>query len=241
MIRYGIIGAGRMGNAHASQTRELKGTSVSAVYDIRPEAAEKMHADYGARICGSANELASAPEVDCVIVTSPTYCHQEGVRAAVAANKPVFCEKALCRTPEIEHELFTLLKDYDKLFTVGFVRRHQPKAFLLLIEAVGFIHILLRFLEGHAVVLIIRLRKSCHPFLGNRSIGKGIRRKVRFRSRLVSQYLGIVAGIVQRAMADLPQRAVARSVVHVRKPRLISHQLPSIACIKPCGVRQPFL
>ena len=86
MIRYGIIGAGRMGNAHASQTRELKGTSVSAVYDIRPEAAEKMHADYGARICGSANELASAPEVDCVIVTSPTYCHQEGVRAAVAAN-----------------------------------------------------------------------------------------------------------------------------------------------------------
>ena len=131
MIRYGIIGAGRMGNAHASQTRAIEGTAVTGVYDISPEAAEKMHADYGATIYHSAEELASAPEVDCVIVTSPTYCHQEGVRAAVAAHKPVFCEKALCRTPETEKELLALLKDYDKLFTVGFVRRHLAKSILL--------------------------------------------------------------------------------------------------------------
>ena len=131
MIRYGIIGAGRMGNAHASQTKEIEGTAVTGVYDIRPEAAEKMRADYGAAIHHSAEELANAPDVDCIIVTSPTYCHQEGVRAAVAAHKPVFCEKALCRTPETEKELLALLKDYDKLFTVGFVRRHLAKSIVM--------------------------------------------------------------------------------------------------------------
>ena len=131
MISYGINGAGRMGNAHASQTREIEGTAVTGVYDIRPEAAEKMRADYGAAIHPGAEELANAPDVDCIIVTSPTYCHQEGIRAAVAAHKPVFCEKALCRTPETEKELLALLKDYDKLFTVGFVRRHLAKSILM--------------------------------------------------------------------------------------------------------------
>lgn len=131
MIRYGIIGAGRMGSAHASNTKSIEGTSVSCVYDINPEAAEKMHAEYGAKICSSAEELANSPETDCVIIASPTYCHQEGIRAAVAAHKPVFCEKALCRKPETADELLALLKDYDKLFTVGFVRRHMLKSCLM--------------------------------------------------------------------------------------------------------------
>ena len=128
MIRYGIIGAGRMGNAHASQTKFIQGTCVSGVYDIRTEPAEKMHAEYGATIYSSAEDLANSPEVDCVIVTSPTYCHPEGIHAAVAAHKPIFCEKALCRTPEAADELLALLKGYDKLFTVGFVRRHMAKS-----------------------------------------------------------------------------------------------------------------
>lgn len=131
MIRYGIIGAGRMGNAHASQTRQIEGTAVTGVYDINPDAAQKMHTDYGAAIHRSPEELASAPDVDCVIVTSPTYCHQEGVLAAVAAHKPIFCEKALCRTQETEKELLNLLKNYDQLFTVGFVRRHLAKSILI--------------------------------------------------------------------------------------------------------------
>ena len=128
MIRYGIIGAGRMGNAHASQTRSIRDTAVSGVYDINPEAAEKMHADYGAAIHSSAEALANSPDVDCVIVTSPTYCHPEGIRAAVAAHKPIFCEKALCRQAESAEELLKLLRNYDKLFTVGFVRRHMAKS-----------------------------------------------------------------------------------------------------------------
>jgi len=128
MVRYGIIGAGRMGNAHAANVKVMEDASVFGVYDIRPEAAEKMHAEYGANIFSSAQELAGSPETDCLIVTSPTYCHEEGIRAAVAAHKPVFCEKALCRKPETADALLALLKDYDRLFTVGFVRRYMAKS-----------------------------------------------------------------------------------------------------------------
>ncbi|WP_337746489.1 Gfo/Idh/MocA family oxidoreductase [Victivallis vadensis] len=82
MIRYGIIGAGRIGNNHAGQIKLLANAAVVAVYDIRPEAAADFREKFGARICASAAELAASPDVDCVIVSSPTYCHREGVEAA---------------------------------------------------------------------------------------------------------------------------------------------------------------
>ena len=131
MIRYGIIGTGRMGKNHAGVIAKIPEAKVTAAYDINPEALDAFCAEYQAAKCASAEELASHPEVDCVIITSPTYCHQEGIRAAVAAQKPIFCEKALCRTAEAEQEIREMLTDYPQLFTVGFVRRHMPKSALV--------------------------------------------------------------------------------------------------------------
>lgn len=131
MIRYGIIGTGRMGKNHAGVIAEIPEAQVTAAYDIDPAALDMFCSEYQATRCSSARELAAHPEVDCVIITSPTYCHQEGLEAAVAANKPIFCEKALCRTAEAAKEITGLLKNYPKLFTVGFVRRHMPKSVLV--------------------------------------------------------------------------------------------------------------
>jgi len=131
MIRYGIIGAGRMGNNHAGQIRLIDNAAATAVYDIRPEASAAFREKFGARVCRSAAELAQSPDVDCVVVVSPSYCHREGIEAAMAAGKPVFCEKALCRTPEDADALLKSVEAYDKLFTVGFVRRHMQKTIVM--------------------------------------------------------------------------------------------------------------
>ncbi|MDD3155558.1 MAG: Gfo/Idh/MocA family oxidoreductase [Victivallaceae bacterium] len=131
MIRYGIIGAGRMGNNHACQIQQLDNATVTAVYDIRPEASAAFREKFGARICNSATELARSPDVDCVVVTSPSYCHREGVEAAIAAKKPIFCEKALCRSREDAEAVLKSVEAYDKLFTVGFVRRHMQKTIVM--------------------------------------------------------------------------------------------------------------
>lgn len=131
MIRYGIIGAGRMGNSHAGQIKLLENADVTAVYDIRPEAAGAFREKFGARVCNSAAGLAASPDVDCVVIASPTYCHREGVEAAMAAGKAIFCEKALCRTPEDAKILLERGEAYGKLFTVGFVRRHMQKTIVL--------------------------------------------------------------------------------------------------------------
>ena len=131
MIRYGIIGTGRMGKNHAGVIAEIPEAQVTAAYDINPEALNAFCAKFQAEKCSSAMELAARQDVDCVVITSPTYCHQEGIHAAVAAGKAIFCEKALCRTTETAEEIRKTLAGYPQIFTVGFVRRHMPKSILV--------------------------------------------------------------------------------------------------------------
>jgi predicted dehydrogenase len=127
-VRFGIIGAGRLGNTHASNLALLKDAKITGVYDINPAAAQAMSDKHGAKIHRSAGELAMSPETDCVLIASPTYCHLEGIRAAVAADKPLFCEKPLTRTLEDARAALDLLRSYPRVFSIGFVRRHMAKS-----------------------------------------------------------------------------------------------------------------
>ena len=127
MANFGIIGCGRMGKNHAKSISTGTDGKIVAVYDPKPEAAAFMHETYGAEVMQNAEGVAAHPKVDCVIVTSPTYCHLEGVKATVKAHKHIFCEKPVDRTWEAALETERLVKHYDKLFTIGFVRRYLPK------------------------------------------------------------------------------------------------------------------
>lgn len=128
MINFGIIGAGRLGTTHAKNIAQMDGVKLAAVYDIDPAKAQVFNEEYGAVICNSADELANM--VDIVVVASPSDCHIEGVRAAVKADKPVFSEKPLCRFAEQAAEYKELLKDYQKPFGIGYVRRYMPKTII---------------------------------------------------------------------------------------------------------------
>lgn len=125
MLQFGIIGAGRLGTTHAGNLAQIEGVKLAAVYDIDPAKSETMRDAFGPAICASAEELAD--RVDAVVVASPSDCHLDGVRAAVRAGKHVFTEKPLCRFAEQAAEYRTLLRDFDKVFGIGFVRRHMAK------------------------------------------------------------------------------------------------------------------
>ncbi len=127
MIKLGLIGAGRMGNSHAGILAKIANVQIAGVYDIKPEAAQAIHERYGARIYHSAEEMAESPEIAGLLICSPTYCHQEGVKAALKAKKTIFCEKPLCRTKEDADELLAAGQKSTTPFTVGFVLRHMGK------------------------------------------------------------------------------------------------------------------
>ena len=132
MLKIGIIGAGRMGNSHAANLIKLKSIRLAAVYDIDPEKSKAFAEKYSTvKIMNSLQELVNSPEVELIIITSPTYCHRDGLMAAMATGKPIFCEKPLCRTRAELKELAPLILDYKNFFTIGFVRRYSPGCIMM--------------------------------------------------------------------------------------------------------------
>ncbi|RDG37641.1 Gfo/Idh/MocA family protein [Streptomyces corynorhini] len=126
-VRIGVIGTGMIGQDHIRRlTHVVTGTRVTAVFDIDSARAEEVAASVGARALPSGAEVIGAADVDAVVVTSWGPTHAEHVLGAIAAGKPVFCEKPLATTAEdclriIEAET----AHGTRLVQVGFMRRYD--------------------------------------------------------------------------------------------------------------------
>jgi myo-inositol 2-dehydrogenase / D-chiro-inositol 1-dehydrogenase len=127
-VRVGVIGVGMIGQSHVRRITEvLPGGAVVAVTDVDAARARQVAAALpGATVHPTARDLIAADDVDAVLVASWGAAHEEHVLAAIAAGKPVFCEKPLATTEEaclriIEAEMAA----GRRLVQVGFMRRYD--------------------------------------------------------------------------------------------------------------------
>ncbi|GAA2136733.1 Gfo/Idh/MocA family oxidoreductase [Streptomyces synnematoformans] len=128
-VRIGVVGTGAIGREHIERlTRTISGARVSAVADIDAALAEKAAAAAGgARVAADVPELITADDVDAVLVTSWHAAHAEHVLAAVAAGKPVLCEKPLATTADDALRVLAAEEAHGRrLVQVGFMRRFDP-------------------------------------------------------------------------------------------------------------------
>jgi len=95
MLSIAVIGAGRIGHVHAKTIAAHPQAELALVCDPFEDAAEKLAASYGARSCKDAEEVFADPEIDAVIVGSPTPLHIPHLLAAAKAGKAVLCEKPI--------------------------------------------------------------------------------------------------------------------------------------------------
>jgi predicted dehydrogenase len=102
-IGIGLVGTGYMGKAHAVALK-----SVGAVFNthLRPvcemlcsttaDGAARKAAEFGFQSSTHRwEELVANPRVEAVVIASPQTTHRQIALAAMAAGKPVFCEKPL--------------------------------------------------------------------------------------------------------------------------------------------------
>ena len=99
-IRYGIIGAGMMGQEHIRNIRLLDGAEVAAVADpdAGMRAAARLAAGTGAQAFEDWRAMVTADLCDAYVIASPNDTHHPLLLGLLPANKPVLVEKPLCTT-----------------------------------------------------------------------------------------------------------------------------------------------
>lgn len=75
MLNIALIGAGRIGHVHAKTIAAHPQATLALVCDPFGDAAEKLASQYGTRSCKDAEDVFADPEVDAVVIGSPTPLH----------------------------------------------------------------------------------------------------------------------------------------------------------------------
>ncbi|MBX7244038.1 MAG: Gfo/Idh/MocA family oxidoreductase [Candidatus Sumerlaeaceae bacterium] len=126
LITIGILGSGTMARIHAESIVRSGLGKVAAIFSTGPNGAD-LAGKYGAKACSTAAEILENPEIDAVVIATPTDTHAKYLRMAAAAHKHVLCEKPLVRTVAEADEMEGLFNGYDKTVAVGHVVRFTPE------------------------------------------------------------------------------------------------------------------
>jgi myo-inositol 2-dehydrogenase/D-chiro-inositol 1-dehydrogenase/scyllo-inositol 2-dehydrogenase (NAD+) len=124
-IGIAVIGTGRAGMIHAeSFARAVPGARVVALAEPVPEALRRAADALGVTAAFANYEDAIRhPQVDAIVVATPTSLHQEIVLAAAEAGKHILCEKPMAmNVPECD----AMLAAADRggvVLQIGFMRR----------------------------------------------------------------------------------------------------------------------
>ncbi len=137
-LAVGVIGTGAIGNDHIRRMTEvLPGARVVAVSDIDADRARATAARLGtARTHPTGEAVIADPEVRAVVVCSWGPTHEDYVLAAIAAGKPVFCEKPLATSEAACERIIDAEVAFGRrLVQVGFMRRFD-RAYLAMRQSI---------------------------------------------------------------------------------------------------------
>lgn len=128
-VKIGVIGTGMIGRDHTRRIQQvLTGGKVVAFSDVNLDGAKALRDDLApeAEIFETGQALIASDSVDAVFVTSWGTTHEDYVLAAIAAGKPVFCEKPLAATAAGAKRIVEAEVSHGtRLVQVGFMRRYD--------------------------------------------------------------------------------------------------------------------
>ncbi len=127
-LHLGLVGAGRIGRVHAEHLcRRIPEVRLAAVADVNESVAMACAQEFGIpEWSADARKVLDNPEVQAVLICSPTDTHSQWIEAAAAQGKHIFCEKPLdFDLGRIDLSL-RAVKEAGVILQTGFNRRFDP-------------------------------------------------------------------------------------------------------------------
>ena len=126
MIKFALLGVGRIGKIHAANIALNPKSSIECVYDIDSNNAKKVADSFGGSVASSSQEAISNPNVDVVYICSATPTHTEYILSAAKAEKGIFCEKPIDLDINKVEQCKKDLENFNVPIHIGFNRRFDP-------------------------------------------------------------------------------------------------------------------
>lgn len=128
-LNLGLIGVGRIGTMHANNLNALRpqladrGLEVNLwITDVAADYARTVAAGLDATFFDSVNAMIEAG-VDALLIATGTMTHPDLIRAGIAANLPVFCEKPVAGDVESALPLLEEIAANNGRVQIGHQRR----------------------------------------------------------------------------------------------------------------------
>lgn len=125
LLQIGLIGAGRIAQAHAATVAYRIGNAqLAAVTDPIPSAVEAIAAKFRIpTIAPTYEAILADPNIDAILICSPTGTHAEIMKSAARAGKQIFCEKPISLTLDATDDALAVVAQCGVKLQLGFNRR----------------------------------------------------------------------------------------------------------------------
>jgi UDP-N-acetylglucosamine 3-dehydrogenase len=124
VLKIGVIGTGSMGKNHARVCHELSNVELVGIADTNKETVQKISNRFDVASYTDYRKL--LPEIDAVIIATPTATHFPIAMESLDAGKHILVEKPVCESVEKGKQLIEKADDADLIFAVGHIERHNP-------------------------------------------------------------------------------------------------------------------
>ncbi len=136
-VKFGVIGVGGMGAAHATFLAAMEETQLVAVADLDSERAARVGLETGAKSYRDYKHLIDEGGIEAVVVAAPHPFHPGMTEYAARRGIHVLCEKPLAISVALADEMIAMCRENEVLLGVVFQQRADPsrRAMKRLIEA----------------------------------------------------------------------------------------------------------
>ena len=124
-MKIAVLGCGGMGWSVLSHAREAPQTTGLAVYDIIPDARQKVGSHFGADVHDNLDTLLADDAIGLVFVTASNAAHKSLTIAALEAGKAVLCEKPMANSLDDAQDMVDVADRTGGYLQIGFELRYS--------------------------------------------------------------------------------------------------------------------